>query len=129
MANEIWTTYDEGNVIYALIWNTDDQVWNQNTLAFETYTDVNIVPYAVRTFAVEDSNLYSGDFPISIDVGIYKVQLILKVAPPATDPVNDIPIAQGEIVWSGTFEITSLTLSAQGSRVLNKYPTRNQPDV
>ncbi len=93
-----------------------------------------------------------GTFDTSIATGVYRVTVFLQTGGSPVD--SDIPIAQGEIYWDGTAELNPFTLntqiddevigadgdshedlsdqmdvlSAQSSRVLNKYPTRSQPD-
>ena len=85
---------------------------------------------------------------------MYRVQ-IMKQAGGSIDADADQGVAQGELYWDGSAELNSFTLntqieddviggdgdtletlsdqldvlSAQGSRVLNRYPTRSQPDV
>jgi hypothetical protein len=129
-------TYDEGNTLYALIWRkTDDKVWNNTDSQFDTYTDVDIDKYDLLLINQADSDYYSVDFPSAITTeGIYRVQVMLQ--PGSIDADADFGIAQGEINWNGESEDTLISLSiqmdilsAQGSRVLNKYPTRSQPDV
>ncbi len=127
--NEIWHTFEEGNILYALIWRqTDDKVWNNTDSQFDVYTDVDIDKYDVVLANQTDSDYYSVDFPSVIEAGIYRVQ-VMKQAGGSIDADADMGVAQGELYWNGSSEQNFNTLSAQGSRVLNKYPTRSQPDV
>lgn len=139
MANEIWTTYDEGNVLYALIWRkTDNLIWGNVAKLFQKYLDSQVDEFAVLLTNggdLDDSDYYSVDFPVEItDEGTYQVQVMLQTGG-AISADDDFGIAQGELYWNGTSEDTLISisgqmdrLSAQGSRVLNKYPTRSQPD-
>ncbi len=154
MANEVWHTFEEGNTLYALIWRqTDDKVWNNTDSQFDVYTDADIDKYDVVLANQVDSDYYSVDFPSAIGTGVYRVQ-VMKQAGGSIDADNDTGVAQGELYWDGTAEFNPFTLntqieddviggdgdtletlsdqmdvlSAQGSRVLNKYPTRSQPD-
>lgn len=121
MPNEIYMTYDEGNTLYALIWRkTDDLVWNDLAGAFETYTDADIDEYDIPLANQVDSDYYSVDFPAAITVeGNYRVQIMLQAG--AIDADADFGIAQGEIQWGGTSEVTLLTLSVGEVKVVNIY--------
>ena len=121
MANEIYATYNEGADLYALIWRkSDDTVWNGLSSAFEPYTDADIDEYDVPLTNHVDSDYYSVDFPAAITTsGAYRVQIMLR--PGAIDADADFGIAQGEIQWGGTSEVTLLTLSSGASKVLNVY--------
>ena len=111
--------------------------------------------YAVTVTEVGTSGHFVGNFDTSgnIAAGVYRVTVYKQDGGSPVD--SDMSIARGEIYWDGTAELNSFTLntqieddviggdgdtletlsdqmdvlSAQGSRVLNKYPTRNQPDV
>ncbi|KKK97168.1 hypothetical protein LCGC14_2655470 [marine sediment metagenome] len=155
MANEIWHTFEEGNTLYALIWRqTDDKVWNNTDSQFDVYTDADIDKYDIVLTNQVDSDYYSVDFPSAVGAGIYRVQ-VMKQAGGSIDADDDMGVAQGELYWDGSAEIDLFTLdasinddiigedgntleslsdqmdvlSAQGSRVLNRYPTRSNPDV
>jgi len=155
MANEIWHTFEEGNTLYALIWRqTDDKVWNNTDSQFDVYTDADIDKYDIVLANQVDSDYYSVDFPSAVGAGIYRVQ-VMKQAGGSIDADDDMGVAQGELYWDGSAEIDLFTLdasinddiigedgntleslsdqmdvlSAQGSRVLNRYPTRSNPDV
>lgn len=110
MANEIWHSADETWTLYALIWRqTDDKVWNDTDSQFDTYTDADILKYDVPLTNHADSDYHSANFPSAIDAGIYRVQVILQVGG-AIDADLDLPIAQGEIYWDGSAEISIFTL-------------------
>lgn len=118
MANEIWHSFEEGNTLYSLIWRkTDDKVWNNTDSQFDTYTDADIDKYDVVLTNQVDSDYYSVDFPSGITVqGIYRVQ-VLKQDGGAIDADADVVVAQGEIAWDGTTEITGLVVTGETGKV------------
>ena len=131
MANEIWTdNFPSGNNLDAYVRKkTDDKVFDEadsgNT--FETWVDGNVANYDIP-MNDNGGDYYSVDFPTIITTaGVYRVVIALREG--GTAAVSDKKIAQGELYWNGSAEQNFNTLSAQGSRVLNKYPTRSQPDV
>ena len=154
MANEVYHNWETGATLYFCAFQLDgnvflsggasDEVWGAGGNDADNYDET----------MTEDGagGHYVGTFDTSIATGVYRVTVFLQdgVSPDDTD----IPIGQGEIYWSGTAEFNPFTLntqieddviggdgdtfetlsdqmdvlSAQGSRVLNKYPTRSQPD-
>ena len=140
MSNEIWTSYEKQNSLYALVWKEEvgqsSLVWDKLNSQFIFYDPDDVDNYdIVLAPDSEFSNYYVADFPVEItEANSYNVQIFLKIG--GTPNNDDFPIAQGVIYWNGTSEDTPVSLSdqmdnlsAQGSRVLNKYPTRSQPDV
>jgi ribosome-associated translation inhibitor RaiA len=136
LANEIYATFEEGNTLYALIWRkSDNKVWNDTDGQFDIYTDVDIDKYDVVLVNQADSDYYSVDFPVAIaDEDAYRVQIMLQQG--TIDADADTGLFQGEIQWNGESEDTTSSLSfqldklsRQLSRVNNRYPTRNNPDV
>lgn len=113
MANEIWHSWDEAGILYALVWRqTDDKVWNDTDSQFDTYTDADILKYDIPLTNHVDSDYHSGDLPAAITAGVYRVQVFLQVGG-AIDADDDISVAQGEIYWSGTAEFNPFTLNTQ----------------
>ncbi len=109
MSNEIWHFYDEASTLYALVWRkTDDKVWNNTDSQWDTYTDADILKYDIPLTNQVDSDYHSADFPSAIANGVYRVQVMLQVGG-AVHADNDIPIAQGEIFWDGSQEISIFT--------------------
>ena len=136
MAHEIYATHEEGNTLYALIWRkVDDKVWNDTDGQFDVYTDIDIDKYDIVLTNQADSDYYSVDFPVAItDEDVYRVQIMLQLG--TIDADADTGLFQGEINWNGESEDTTSSisfqidkLSRQLSRVNNRYPTRNNPDV
>jgi hypothetical protein len=114
MANEIWCTYEEGLVLYALIWRkTDDKVYDVVAAAntFDTYTDADIDTYDLVLANAADSDYYSVDFPTSITTGVYRVQIMRRIGG-AIDADADVGVFQGEIYWDGTAEVDLYTMDA-----------------
>lgn len=106
MANEIWTSFEEGETLYALIFRkTNDKVYDAvaGSDTFDTYTDADIDDYDVALANQADSDYYSVDFPSGISAGVYRIQILLQVGS-SINADDDIVIAQGEIYWDGTAE-------------------------
>ena len=122
MANEIWHTFDEADDLYALIWRkTDDKVWNNTDSQFDVYTDADIDKYDVVLANQVDSDYHSVDFPSAIITeGVYRVQIFLIVGA-GIDADDDLGVAQGEIDWDGTQEITAGLINTDQRLVLNVY--------
>ena len=119
MSNEIWHSFEEGETLYALIWRqTDDKVYDAvaGSDTFDVYRDADIDDYDVALTNIHgDSDYYSVDFPSSISAGIYRVQ-IFKQTGGSIDADADIAVAQGEIYWNGSAEITINTLFIESMR-------------
>lgn len=124
MSNEIWHSFEEGETLYALIWRqTDDKVYDAvaGSDTFDVYRDADIDDYDVALTNIHaDSDYYSVDFPSGISAGIYRVQ-IFKQTGGSIDADADIAVAQGEIYWNGTVEVTINTLFVEARRVKNVY--------
>ena len=122
MANEIWHTFDEADDLYALIWRkTDDKVWNNTDSQFDVYTDADIDKYDVVLANQVDSDYHSVDFPSAITTeGVYRVQIFLIVGA-SIDADADLGVAQGEIDWNGSEEITAGLINTDQRLVLNVY--------
>lgn len=135
MSNEIFANHTTGSTLYFcafqlngnvfLSGGASDEVWGTGGRDADDYDETMTEDGAGGHFV--------GTFDTSIAEGVYRVTVFLQAG---ANPVDtDIPIGQGEIYWDGAAEFNPLTLSgqldvlsAQGSRVLNKYPTRSQPD-
>ncbi len=122
MANEIWHNFPSGDSLDAYVFaKTDDTVFDENDGGdtFETWEDGNVANYDIP-MTDQGGDYYSVDFPLVITTpGAYRVAIVRRLG--GTAAVGDLRIAQGEIDWSGTSEITPITLSAQGGKVLNVY--------
>ncbi len=126
--NEIFANYTTGSTLYFCAFQLDgnvflsggasDEVWGTGGRDADDYDETMTEDGAGGHFV--------GTFDTSIAAGTYRVTVFLQDGVNPAD--TDFAIDQGEIYWNGESEITPLTLSTQGSRVLNKYPTRSQPD-
>lgn len=133
MANEIYTSYSDGNTLYALVWlKSGDTVWNVTTSAFVAYVKANIGDYDIAMANVATlSDYYTVDFPVGItgtDPTSYRVQVMLQTTG-APDADLDFPLAQGEIVWNGSSEVTLGTITITNQTVTNIYEEGNPPPV
>ena len=127
MANEIYFSIDEAEILYALVWKkTDDKVFDESDGGdtFETYTDANIANYNIPMAKQADSDYYTVDFPTVIATsGVYRVQVFKQDSAVADTPHadNDRVVGQGEIAWTGSAESDVYTLYLTQSKVLNVY--------
>lgn len=105
----------DGNVF--LTGGASDEVWGTGGRDASDYAE---------TMAEDGSGgHYIGTFTVAV-AGTYNVTVFLQ---DGVSPVDaDIPLAQGEIYWDGTNELSLFTidasliaLSAEGSKVLNIY--------
>ena len=132
MPNEIYNSFEEGNVLYALIWRkSDDKVWNNTDSQFDTYTDVDIDKYDVVLANQVDSDYYSVDFPAAITdsaTQTYRVQVMLQ-AGGSIDADLDTAIAQGEIYWDGTSEVDIGTIAITNNTVQSIYDESSPPSI
>ncbi len=129
MAKEIWDSYDEAGILYALVWRkSDDKIYDRVAAAntFDTYTDADIATYNVELSNIVDSDYHSVDFPSDITSGVYRIQIMLQDSAVADTPHadNDLPVAQGELFWDGTTEIDLFSAVNVGGRILNVYDER-----
>ena len=130
--NEIAQEYTTGSSLYHCRWDSDGDVFLTSGASSEVWgTDGRgASDYAVTMAENAPDGHFIGTFDASGNItisGVYKVAVFLRSGGSPAD--SDFSLSQGEMYWSGESEVTPLTLSAQSSRVLNKYPTRSQPDV
>ncbi|HEB26355.1 MAG TPA: hypothetical protein ENI05_01075 [Porticoccus sp.] len=124
MAGEVAHNAITGDTLYFCRWTLDGDVFLSDGSSSEEWgtDDRDADDYDVAMAENDPDGHYTGDFDSdgNIVLGIYKVAVFLQVGADPAD--SDVPaIAQGEISWSGSGEITLGTLSAQGGKVLNVY--------
>lgn len=154
MAGEIVHDVTTGQTLYFTVFQLNgdvfltggasDEVWGTGGRDADNY-DETMVENA-------PDGHYVGDFPTAISAGVYTVTVYIQAGANPDD--NDLADARGQMEWDGTAELNLFTLntqieddiiggdgdtleslsdqmdvlSSQSSRVLNKYPTRSQPD-
>ena len=124
MAGEVAHNAITGDTLYFCRWTLDGDVFLSDGSSSEEWgtDDRDADDYDVAMTENDPDGHYTGDFDSdgNIVLGTYKVAVFLQVGADPAD--SDVPaIAQGEISWSGSSEITLGTLSAQGGKVLNVY--------
>ena len=128
--NEIYAKYNSGFSLDAYVLRkSTDEVFDEadGGDTFETWSDGNVLNYDIP-MTDQGDGFYTVDFPTVIETsGTYRVIVKLRVG--ANAAVGDLGLFQGEINWNGEIEYTIFTVLGQGSMVLNRYPTRSQPDV
>jgi hypothetical protein len=111
MANEIHIDYTSGNTLYAVVRNGAGDVWYPAGQVFESWgmggrtaDDYDI------SLTDKSGSRYVGDFDVNISAGEYSVQVFLQAG---ADPADgDSLVGGGEIIWSGTGEVTGEKLLA-----------------
>lgn len=132
MANEIYQCYDNAAVLYALIYRQSDSfVFNVGSDAFEAsngelvYYDGDVITWEGEIVTVGDwatqilecdiplvayGFSHFADFPV-VALGSYIVEIRLRAG--TTPAIDDVVIGQGFMEWSGTSEITRISLNAK----------------
>ena len=133
MANEIWTTFVSGSVLYALVHRkSDDKVNIIGTNNFEAWNDANIAT-SVLAMTDNDGDYHSVDFTSAITdtaTQAYRVTVRLQAGgSPVADGAVDFPIAQGEIQWNGSSEVDLGTVVITNQMVQNRYDESRRPIV
>lgn len=131
--NELSYDFNTGETLYAGRFQLDGNVFVTNGSSDEVWATAADYDVTMTEDGVGGHYVGSFDASANIAAGVYPVAIYLQAG---GSPANsDLAIARGVMDWDGTAEFNQLTLSgqmdtlsAQGSRVLNKYPTRNQPD-
>ncbi len=118
MANELWHNFPSGSSLDAYVRKkTDDEVFDENsgTNTFEVWQDGNVANYDIP-MADNGGDYYSVNFPAIITTsGVFRVAFKLRAG--GTAAVGDLVLAQGEIEWDGTTEITGFILSGETNKV------------
>jgi len=111
MANEIHVDYTSGNTLYTIVRNSAGEVWYVVGQVFESWgTDSRTADDYDILLTDKSGDRYVGDFDVNIPAGRYYVQVFMQAGANPID--SDDLIEGGEIVWSGTGEVTSDKLLA-----------------
>ncbi len=111
MVNEIHVDYTSGNTLYAVIRNSSGEVWYPGGQVFEAWgTGGRAAGDYYISLTDKSGNRYVGGFDGNIPAGRYSVQVFLQAGANPSD--SDNLVGGGEIVWSGTGEVTSDKLLA-----------------
>jgi hypothetical protein len=105
MANEIQIDYESGNELYAIVRNSDGQVWNPSLQVFEDFgSDGHDADDYDISLTDRDGGRYTGDFDAAITFGRYTVQIFVQASASAAD-IDEL-IGSGCIIWTGSGELT-----------------------
>ena len=111
MANEIHIDYTSGNTLYAVVRNSAGEVWYPAGQAFESWGTGGGTADDYDILLIDKSgSRYVGDFDVNIPAGEYSVQVFLQTGIGPAD--GDSLVGGGEIMWSGTGEVTGEKLLA-----------------
>jgi len=111
MANEIHVDYTSGNTLYAVVRNGAGEVWYPGGQVFEAWgTGGRAADDYDISLTDKSGNRYVGGFNGNIPASRYSVQVFLQAGANPSD--SDNLVGGGEIVWSGTGEVTSDKLLA-----------------
>ncbi len=111
MANEIHVDYTSGNMLYAVVRNSVGEVWYPAGQAFESWgTSGRTADDYDISLTDKSGGRYVGDFDVNISAGGYSVQIFMQAGANPADVDN--LVGGGEIVWSGTGEVTGDKLLA-----------------
>ena len=111
MANEIQVSYASGHALYAVIRNRAGEVWQVAGQAFEPWGSAGhgATDYALA-LTDKGGSRYVGDFDQEIPAGSYSVQWFVQAGASPAD--TDTLAGGGEIVWTGTAELTATKILA-----------------
>jgi hypothetical protein len=111
MANEIHIDYTSDNTLYAVVRNSTGDVWYPAGQVFESWGTGGRTADDYDILLTDKSgSRYVGDFDVNISAGEYSVQVFLQAG---VDPADgDSLVGGGEIIWSGTGEVTGEKLLA-----------------
>jgi len=109
MPNEIHADYSSGNTLYAVIRDSEGQVWHVAGQTFETWGDDGHTAndYAIL-LADSGGSRYIGDFDLNIPVGSYFVQVFRQIG--ATPADNDELVSSRGMLWTGSGELTAVKI-------------------
>ena len=128
MANEIWTSFQDGAILYCPIFKRNDgKVFDQfdGGDTFVDYADIDIGRYDVPlTPFGTTSDLYAVNFPaIIITASVYYITIFEQdsVTPATPDVDADEAIAQGVVYWDGVAESDLATVTTEVEKTLYEF--------
>ena len=123
MSDEITHNAITGLNLYACRFQVNGNVFLSNPATDEVWgTGVSDADdYDVALTEEDDSGHYKGDFASggAIAAGYYHVTIYLRAGANPAD--SDVAIAQGDMPWDGTNEITRYTLYTSSASVLGTF--------
>ncbi len=126
MADELAHNTITGKTLYSCRWQLGGNVFLSDGASEEVWVTGGrgADDYDVAMSENAPDGHYVGNFDASNNIvaGVYKAAVFLQAGGSPAD--SDLAVAQGEISWSGSSEITPGTLAGQGSSILNVYDER-----
>jgi hypothetical protein len=106
MSDEIHIDYESGNTLYTVVRNKAGQVWCPEGQVFENWgsNGHDADDYDI-TLTDKNGDRYVGDFDSNISAGRYTIQVFLQAGANPAD--GDDFVGSGEIIWTGTGELTA----------------------
>lgn len=116
MAEEIHHNFVTGNNLYTCRWQQNGNVFLTDGASDEVWgTDGRDADdYDVAMSEEDASGHYTADLDISV-AGVYHISVYLRAGANPAD--SDVALAQGEINWDGSNEITLSTIIGQMGQV------------
>ena len=114
MSNEVFHNYLTSNTLYFCVFQLDGNVFLSNGLSDEVWgaggNDADDYDVGMDESTVGSSGHYVGDFDDlgNISAGTYRVAIYQQAGASPAD--TDSVVAEAEIHWDGTAEITQFTL-------------------
>jgi len=107
MANEIQVDFPSGDTLYFIVRNSSGQVWYPTGEVFEDWGGGAGRTMDDYDLALTDKtgSRYIGSFDTNISTGRYTVQVFLQAGANPAD--GDDLVGAGQILWSGTSELTA----------------------
>ena len=109
MPNEIHADYSSGHALYAVIRDSEGQVWYVAGQVFEIWGDDGHIAddYAIP-LADSGGSRYVGDFDLNLPGGSYFIQIFRQVG---ADPADtDELVSSRRMLWTGSGELTATKL-------------------
>lgn len=121
MANELQTNNTTGSVVYAIIRNSQAQVYNVVANTFGNYLASSVPNYAVALAEQgTGSGYYVGNFPVAITAAdVYSVEFYQQSG--STPASSDQYIAGGNLQWNGSASVSTFSPNLISLSYLQTY--------